>query len=136
MPVGQVSLHPCLTRKAVPLPLLRDDAGLLRLDWAPLLPRLMDDSVSAGQRAADFHASLAEAALAQALAIRDEVPYAGVGLTGGVFQNRRLAEAFLARFAAAGLAVRLGAAVPVNDAGLSFGQLVEVAAGSGDSEDG
>lgn len=122
--------------EAVPLPLYRDDAGLLRLDWAPLLPRLMDDGIPAGQRAADFHASLAGAALAQALAIGHEMPYAGVGLTGGVFQNRRLTEAFLACFADAGLAVRLGAAVPVNDAGLSFGQLVEAAARRGDSEDG
>ena len=114
--------------KPVPLPLGRDAAGVLRLDWVPLLDRLLDATVSSQTRAADFHATLVEAALAQAQAIRKTLPFDMVGLTGGVFQNRRLSEAFGVRFAAAGLDLHLAREVPVNDAGLAFGQIIEYAA--------
>jgi hydrogenase maturation protein HypF len=48
-----------------------------------------------------------------------------VGLTGGVFQNRRLTERALARLAAAGFECHLPQRLPVNDAGISLGQVAE-----------
>ncbi len=117
---------------AIPLPIAADGEGVLRIDWAPLLPRLIDGRRPVSARAADFHASLAEAALAQARLIGEKTSFDAVGLSGGVFQNRRLAEAFGDRFAAAGIPLFIGAAVPTNDAGLSFGQLVEAIAKGGD----
>ncbi len=110
---------------AITLPLERDVLGIWRSDWTPLLPMLGDASRPAAERAACFHASLAQALLDQALRLRDETGIATVGLTGGVFQNRVLAEAALARLEAAGFTVRLPRRLPVNDAGLSFGQIVE-----------
>ncbi|MFN3545682.1 MAG: carbamoyltransferase HypF [Thiobacillus sp.] len=110
---------------AVPLPLERDALGVWRSDWAPLLPLLADAARPVAERAACFHASLAQALVDQALRLREQTGIASVGLTGGVFQNRVLAEAAIARLEAAGFKVRLPERLPVNDAGLSFGQIVE-----------
>jgi hydrogenase maturation protein HypF len=45
-----------------------------------------------------------------------------------VFQNRRLTELVVDLLAAAGVQVRLAQRVPVNDGGISFGQIIEVEA--------
>ncbi len=111
----------------VALPLARGDDGVWRSDWAPLLPVLLDAGLSAGERGAIFHASLAAAVLAQARQVRDETGVGVVGLTGGVFQNRLLAESAERLLLAHGFRVLMTEAVPANDAGLSFGQMVEAA---------
>jgi hydrogenase maturation protein HypF len=51
-----------------------------------------------------------------------------VGLTGGVFQNRVLADEAAELLTAAGFEVHLPRALPCNDAALCFGQIVEFAA--------
>lgn len=96
------------------------------IDWRPWVPALLDDRVSVADRARDFHAGLADALVELARQVSAETPVALVGLTGGVFQNRVLAEGVLARLAAAGMRAFLPTELPVNDAGLSFGQLIEV----------
>ncbi|MDP3586143.1 MAG: carbamoyltransferase HypF [Thiobacillus sp.] len=110
---------------AVPLPLERDPAGIWRSDWAPLLPMLADATRPQSERAARFHLSLAQALVEQAQQLRAQTGIDSVGLTGGVFQNRLLAEAAIARLEAAGFRVHLPERLPVNDAGLSFGQVIE-----------
>lgn len=110
---------------AVPLPLERDAAGIWRSDWAPLLPILADTTRPPSERAARFHISLAQALVDQAQQLRAQTGIDCVGLTGGVFQNRLLAEAVIARLDAAGFRVHLPRRLPVNDAGLSFGQIIE-----------
>jgi len=107
------------------LPLQRDPAGIWRSDWAPLLPMLTDTMRPLAGRAARFHLSLAQALVDQALKLRAQTGISSVGLSGGVFQNRLLAEAAIDRLQAAGFAVYLPQRVPVNDAGLSFGQVIE-----------
>ncbi len=107
------------------LPLTMDAQGVLRADWAPLVPVLMDTQRSPAERAAIFHASLAQSLVEQAKALRDKHGAFTVGLSGGVFQNRVLTEAALARLAAAGFDTRLGQQIPCNDAGISFGQVIE-----------
>ncbi len=109
----------------IPLPLARDADGVWRSDWAPLLPMLADTSRPLAERAACFHHSLAQALVDQARRLRDEIGIANVGLTGGVFQNRRLAEAAIGRLHSAGFQVHLPQRLPVNDAALSFGQVIE-----------
>ena len=110
---------------AVALPLERDPAGIWRSDWAPLLPMLTDITRPQAERAASFHLSLAQALVEQARQLRAQTGITSVGLSGGVFQNRLLAEAAIDRLRAAGFAVHLPQRVPVNDAGLSFGQVIE-----------
>ena len=110
---------------AVALPLTRDSRGLWRTDWAPLLPMLGDNVLSVAERASGFHLSLAQALVEQAKQLRAQTGIHSVGLTGGVFQNRLLAEAAIGRLESANFKVHLPQRVPVNDAGLSFGQVIE-----------
>jgi hydrogenase maturation protein HypF len=107
------------------LPLAKNAEGMWQTDWAPLLPYLMDKRHSVKQRAGGFHASLAQALLAQARAIRAEHEVTRVGLTGGVFQNRVLTELVIEALQGAGFVVHTPLALPVNDGGLSFGQMIE-----------
>lgn len=113
---------------AVPLPLQRDGQGIWRSDWAPLVEHLLEAARSAAERAMDFHLSLARALVDQAGAVAREHAFDAVGLTGGVFQNRRLAELALSLLQSAGYAAYLPEALPCNDAGLAFGQIIHIGA--------
>jgi hydrogenase maturation protein HypF len=116
---GQAEVDP------VRLPLLPAATGLWISDWEPLLPLLLDESLPAMQRAACFHASLAGALLAQALQAREIHGIERIGLCGGVFQNRVLTESAWRLLTAAGFDVALPEHIPVNDAGISYGQVIE-----------
>jgi hydrogenase maturation protein HypF len=112
----------------VPLPLHVREDGVLQADWAPLVKVLLDATRSQADRAAVFQASMAATLVNQAIAVRKSHGDFAVGLSGGVFQNRRLAESALAGLAAADFRAYLPTSVPCNDAGLSFGQVIEAAA--------
>ncbi len=111
--------------EALALPLAVDAQGIWRCDWGPLLPMLADSAQPLARRAARFHFSLARALVEQAKRLRADTGIETVGLTGGVFQNRLLGEAAAAGLEAAGFTVRLPQRLPMNDAGLSFGQVIE-----------
>jgi len=115
------------------LPLVDDPAStdshpLTQLDWTPLLAMLRDSRHTPATRAACFHDSLARAVLQQAERARERHGTIGVALSGGVFQNTRLTGRILADLAHAGFETAFGEQIPCNDAGLSFGQIIEVAA--------
>lgn len=107
------------------LPMGRNRQGILETDWAPLLPFLMDDKYSIAERANEFHRSLAQVLVTQANAVREEHGELAVGLCGGVFQNRVLTEAAITLLRGNGFDVRLAQQIPCNDAGISFGQIIE-----------
>lgn len=111
--------------EAVTLPMARNREGIYETDWAPLLPFLMDEKHSIAERASGFHASLVQGLVAQANAAREEHGELTVGLTGGVFQNRVLAERALASLRRNGFDVRFAHQIPCNDAGISYGQIIE-----------
>lgn len=115
-------------RDAIALPLTKDNGGVWRSDWEPLLELLADNSQSVAARSEIFHSSLAMAVLDQALVLRDEYAVDKVGLTGGVFQNQALADQASELLLDAGFDVCLAGALPVNDAGICFGQAAELAA--------
>lgn len=110
---------------AAALPLAQAANGVLRADWAPLLDWLGDADLAATTRAQRFHAVMAATLVAQAEHLRNTFGSHDVGLSGGVFQNRLLTELAQAGLTAAGFRVHLPARVPVNDAGVSFGQVIE-----------
>ncbi len=112
------------------LPLTVDACGVLRADWAPLLPMLMDARRSPAERAGYFHDSLARTLIAIAERIAASQPVTRVGLTGGVFQNRVLTERAARGLGAAGFEVLLPARIPANDAGIAVGQIMEFAHGA------
>lgn len=127
-PMRLEALSEGVSATPAPLPLMRDGAGIWRSNWAPLLPPLLDGRSSPAFRAAGFHASLALALCDQALAVRRDHGVTRVGLAGGVFQNRVLSEQVCERLRAAGFDVLIPQRLPVNDAAISYGQLVEAAA--------
>jgi hydrogenase maturation protein HypF len=112
----------------ISLPLSRRADGIWEGDWRPLLGCLQDASQSVSSRSALFHASLAELLLAQARAAREEYGVCRIGLAGGVFQNRVLCERVLSCAQREGFSVSIPEILPCNDAGLSFGQIVEASA--------
>ncbi len=111
--------------EALPLPLARNASGIWVCDWQPLVEYLLARGDSPARAAACIHSSLVEALVQQALCVRRERLVERVGLAGGVFQNRVLIELACRRLRAEGFEVCLGQRVPVNDAGLSFGQVIE-----------
>ena len=111
--------------RPVDLPLSQDDSGLWLCDWAPLLPMLTDHTLAPAQRAACFHASLAHALLAQAQKLREQTGIGDVGLSGGGFQHPLLRETAKAPLEPHGFTVLLPRRVPLNDAGVCLGQVIE-----------
>ncbi|WGL17100.1 carbamoyltransferase HypF [Microbulbifer bruguierae] len=92
------------------------------LDWAPIIMSLLEDmdrGISSACRAAAFHNTLAQMALATALRanVRD------VFLSGGVFQNKRLVERTAELLRLNGFQVYSHRQVPPNDGGIALGQL-------------
>ncbi len=112
----------------VVLPLERDAGGIWRSDWAPLVPMLLNAHTAPAARAALFHSSVAHTLCEQAMILRRHTGVTRVGLSGGVFQNRRLTEQAQSRLGAAGFEVLIPQRLPINDAAISFGQLVEAMA--------
>jgi len=108
---------------------------LLEIDWRPLVAALLADlarDAGAARVAARFHNTLVEIAAALAAA----AGLATVALTGGCFQNRRLAEGAAARLRAAGFDPWLPGAAPVNDGGIALGQIAVAAARLAGREEG
>jgi hydrogenase maturation protein HypF len=110
--------------KTIKLTLSRDK-GIFTVDWASLVDMLKDETEPVEARAAHFHAAMAHALLQQAQQIRENTAVCRVGMTGGVFQNRVLAEKCVELLTKNGFEVSLPDKVPVNDAGISFGQIIE-----------
>ncbi len=104
---------------------LEKNDNLLKLNWESLVSVMLDTTLSVSARASLFHASLAHAILQQARAIRSEHGVNKIGFSGGVFQNRVLTEHALALLSDDGFKVHLPELIPVNDAGISFGQVIE-----------
>jgi hydrogenase maturation protein HypF len=109
----------------ISLPLSRRADGIWESDWSPLLPSLQDAGQSVASRASILHSTLAEMLLAQARAMRAECGVSHLGLTGGAFQNRVLCERVLCDAQREGFTVHIPERLPCNDAGLSFGQIIE-----------
>jgi hydrogenase maturation protein HypF len=110
---------------AEPLPIRVDVDDLLRIDWAPLFAAIVSNDASGADRAATVHATLALTIAAVARRLRELQPFRAVGLTGGVFQNRKLSELATRELECAGFDVWLSERIPCNDGGLALGQLVE-----------
>jgi hydrogenase maturation protein HypF len=113
------------------LPFTPDPQGVLRIDWAPLLELARDSRLSQGERAGAAHAALADAICRVADFERVRSGVAVAGLTGGVFQNRRLLELATAGLEQRGFRVLLPERVPANDGGLSYGQVADFLGGAG-----
>jgi hydrogenase maturation protein HypF len=106
---------------------LSQQNGTYVADWQVLLAMLQDEKKSVAQRAGCFHSSLAASLLAQAERIREDSGINVVGLSGGVFQNRLLSEKVMRLLRENNFQVFMPERIPVNDAGISFGQMMDFA---------
>ena len=115
---------------ALPARLARVD-GVLVYDPRPTLRALLE-GVAAGRAvgplAAAFHETIAEVTRELVAAAAAETGLRTVCLSGGVFQNRRLASTLLRRLGRDGFEVFINRRVPVNDGGISYGQAAIAAA--------
>ncbi len=112
--------------------------GLLVYDPRPTLLALLDGlggGRSPGSLAAGFQETISDVTAAMLDDVRKRTGVRTVCLSGGVFQNRRLASDLVRRLAADGFEVFINRQVPVNDGGVSYGQAAVAAArlGAGDA---
>ena len=112
-----------------PLPIDRGNDGIIRADWSVLLPGLLDEHSSPANRSSVFHSRLAHTLLQQAQSVRREKGVQNIGLSGGVFQNRKLADYVINVLQNQGFNACLPIRLPANDAGICAGQIVEYARG-------
>lgn len=124
---AQAASHPSLHDiSPAPLEISQID-GVYYADWEALIPMLTEASLPLAERAVRFHLSMAHTLFAQALQLRKDTEVNSIGLAGGVFQNRLLAEECMALLEDEGFEVTLPLLTPVNDGGISFGQIIEYA---------
>jgi hydrogenase maturation protein HypF len=119
-------------RTAAPLPYALERVGdLLVYDPRPTLAALLAGRAAGravGPLAAAFHETIAELTRELCADAAATTGIRTVCLSGGVFQNRRLAGALLRRLARDGFDVFINRRVPVNDGGISYGQAAIAAA--------
>ncbi|MCU0505073.1 MAG: carbamoyltransferase HypF [Chloroflexi bacterium] len=118
--------------EAAPLPsrLVRTD-GILVYDPRPTLAAVLERHAAGeppGVIAAAFHATIVAVTEELVDAAVRETGIRTVALSGGVFQNQRIAGALAASLRRAGLEVLFNERVPANDGGISYGQSAVAAA--------
>lgn len=110
-----------------------DEDGILRADWSPLMAWMADGSTRRADRALGFHLAMGELVGAVIDTLSPRHAFRHVGLTGGVFQNALLSSIAIEQVARRGMTTCLPSKVPVNDAGISYGQIIEAAASGNNS---
>lgn len=126
-PMMLEAMMPECDLRAPPLPLFVNKAGVLCADWQALLTMLLDSEEDVVERACRFHGAMAQTLCALAVHVRAQTGVTTIGLSGGVFQNRRLTEAVDRLLHEKGFTVLIPAQVPSNDAGISYGQIIDFA---------
>jgi hydrogenase maturation protein HypF len=116
-----------VVKRSIDLPLRQDRNGLWRSDWSVLVPMLLDEKLDVIDRAACFHYSMAQSIVQQCRLFIESYGDFSVGLCGGVFQNKLLAEHVIECLEAEGFRVYLPHTLPCNDGGLCYGQIIEAA---------
>jgi hydrogenase maturation protein HypF len=112
-----------VTEATYELALSKSDAGVVILDWAPLIEGLLADvatGVAKGEIAAKFHNTLADAIVT----VARRMGCGRVALSGGCFQNRYLTERAVLRLRADGFQPYWHQRVPPNDGGIALGQII------------
>jgi hydrogenase maturation protein HypF len=109
-------------RRAAKLPIIdeRETAGIMVLDWRPMLAALACSSETPEALALAFHNALSDAIVR----IARRIGRPAVVLTGGCFQNALLTECAVDGLREAGFTPYWHRNVPPNDGGLAAGQAI------------
>ncbi|MCW8955624.1 MAG: carbamoyltransferase HypF [Gammaproteobacteria bacterium] len=111
---------------AIPLPLTSAADDLLTIDWQPLFRSLATPGAHNQSHASTvFHSSMAMNIIDQVVHFHKVYGDFAIGLTGGVFQNKKLTEFVLKTLQQKNYRVYMPHSVPCNDGGLSYGQIIE-----------
>ena len=86
---------------------------------------LTNEHLSIAERAACFHYSMAESIVQQCQLFAKHYGDFAVALCGGVFQNKLLTDYVMNRLQQQNFRPYLPQALPCNDGGLSYGQIIE-----------
>jgi hydrogenase maturation protein HypF len=113
----------CGEDAAAPYPCVLTDGWPAQVLLDPLVREMAADAGRPARLAARLHAWAAETIVLVAERARQEEGTRVVGLSGGVFQNRILAETTVARLRARGFSVLLNHRAPPNDGGIALGQV-------------
>jgi len=111
--------------QAIHLPMKTINNDLLQIDWGPLLKTLTNEDISLTDRSNIFHSSMAICLLNQAKQLRETHGDFTIGLSGGVFQNKKLTEFIIQQLKKNDFKVFTSCSIPCNDAGISYGQVIE-----------
>ena len=123
MQLEQIS-EPLQTSLAIDLNITHQNK-LAVIDWSNLLDALTDTTLSVSRRSAIFHSSIAMALVNQAISARQQHGEFAIGLSGGVFQNKKLTEFAIQQLEQHNFNVFTTHNIPCNDAGLCYGQVIE-----------
>ncbi|MFW2373617.1 MAG: carbamoyltransferase HypF, partial [Gammaproteobacteria bacterium] len=111
---------------AIPLTLTPRSDELLDIDYRKLFRSLVEQSELENDQASNiFHSSMAMNIVQQVEHFHEIYDDFAIGLTGGVFQNKKLTEFVMQTLAQKNYRVYLSHSVPCNDGGLSYGQIIE-----------
>jgi hydrogenase maturation protein HypF len=103
-----------------------DESGdVITADGSALLSMLLDGRLTKVARADCFHDSVAMLMLNTAQRLKSMHDFSCIGCSGGVFQNRTLYHRAQRLLTDAGFNIFLPELIPVNDAGISYGQIID-----------
>lgn len=111
---------------AIPLTLTTESDQLINIDYQELFRSLVKQSENDQSHASNiFHSSLAMNIIEQVEHFQQVYGDFAIGLTGGVFQNRKLTEFVMQTLQQKDYRIYMSRSVPCNDGGLSYGQIIE-----------
>lgn len=105
---------------------INENNDVLELDFEAIITDLLKDkkcNISASVISARFHNTISNAAVDMLLRIRNKYQINHVALSGGVFENIYLLEAIYKKLKDESFKVYFNEQIPINDSGISVGQL-------------
>jgi hydrogenase maturation protein HypF len=107
---------------SLPPAIVHESAGTFVIDWRPLLAELVGQCID-GAAPEPLAAALHEGLAGTIVEVARSIGVRRVVLTGGCFQNARLAERSVHRLRSAGFEPYWHHRIPPNDGGLAIGQI-------------
>ncbi len=107
---------------AITLPISNNKPAII--DWSPLILQMASDKLSKQQKSTLLHRTLAKLVIDIAMK-ESRQQKLKIGLCGGVFQNKQLVGLIEQEFKRHNLSLFIPEKLPVNDASISFGQIIE-----------
>lgn len=109
---------------------INENNDMLEIDYSAIISDLLIDRkcrVSASVMSAKFHNTISKAAVDMLIKLRERHQINQTVLSGGVFENMYLLESVYKKLRDEGFIVYFNQQVPINDSGISVGQLAVAA---------